>query len=70
MPLKGCEIKLPTKKATTPLVFAAIGLVSTTVGMFTTHKELVWIGVGLWVASILSGKILKRKPKTGEENKI
>jgi hypothetical protein len=66
MPLKGCEINLPTKKATIPLIFAAIGLVSTTLGMFTVHKELVWIGVGLWVASILSGKILKGKSKTSE----
>ncbi|GEM_PF-1138357 len=66
MPLKGCEIVLPAKKATIPLIFAAVGLVSTTLGMFTVHKELVWIGVGLWVASILSGKILKGKPKTSE----
>ncbi|MGI0093609.1 MAG: hypothetical protein ACREA8_05855 [Nitrosotalea sp.] len=57
---------LPTKKATIPLMFAAVGLVSTTLGMFTVYKELVWIGVGLWIASILSGKILKGKPKTSE----
>ncbi|MGI0059393.1 MAG: hypothetical protein ACREBJ_06455 [Nitrosotalea sp.] len=57
---------MPTKKATIPLMFAAVGLVSTTLGMFTVYKELVWIGVGLWIASILSGKILKGKPKTSE----
>ncbi len=57
---------LPTKKATIPLIFAAVGLVSTTLGMFTVHKELVWTGVGLWIASIISGRILKGKPKTSE----
>lgn len=61
---------MPPKKATIPVIFAAIGLVFTTLGMFTVHKEMVWTGVGLWVASIVSGKMLKRKPKTGEENKI
>jgi hypothetical protein len=61
---------LPTKKVIIPFVFAAVGLVFTTLGMFTVHKEMVWTGVGLWVASIVSGKMLKRKPKTGEENKI
>ncbi|MDE1727635.1 MAG: hypothetical protein KGI02_00305 [Thaumarchaeota archaeon] len=54
---------MPPKKAIIPVIFAAIGLVSTTLGMFTVHKELVWTGVGLWVASIASGKMLKRKPK-------
>lgn len=57
---------LPTKKAKISFIFAAVGLVSTTLGMFTVHKELVWTGVGLWIASILSGKILKGKPKTSE----
>lgn len=66
MPQKGCEIKLPTKKATIPVIFAAVGLVSTTFGMFTVHKELVWTGVGLWIASIISGRVLKGKPKTSE----
>ncbi|MGI0006849.1 MAG: hypothetical protein ACREAR_02490 [Nitrosotalea sp.] len=61
---------MPTKKATIPFVFAAVGLVFTTLGMFTVHKEMVWTGVGLLVASIVSGKMLKRKPNTGEENKI
>lgn len=55
---------MPPKKAIIPVIFAAIGLVSTTLGMFTVHKELVWTGVGLWVASIASGKMLNRKPKT------
>jgi hypothetical protein len=60
---------LVSKKATIPLVCAAIGLVFTTWGMFTPMKGMIWIGVGLWGASIISGKILKKKPKTGEENK-
>lgn len=63
-------MKLPPKKAMIPVIFAAVGLISTTLGMFTPHKELVWTGVGLWVASIVSGKVLKGKPKTDKENKI
>jgi len=31
---------------------------------------MVWTGVGFWVASVVSGRILKRKPKTGEETKV
>jgi len=57
---------LPSKKATIPVIFAAIGLVFTVTGMFTVHKEMVWTGVGLWVASVVSGRIFKNKTKTDE----
>jgi hypothetical protein len=60
---------LVSKKAAIPLIFAAIGLVTTTIGMFTVLKELVWTGVGFWVASVIASKMLKKKPKSGEENK-
>ncbi|HET7336777.1 MAG TPA: hypothetical protein VFJ23_02670 [Candidatus Nitrosotalea sp.] len=59
-----------SKKAVIPVIFAAIGLVFTVVGMFTVSQGMVWTGVGFWVASVISGRILKKKPKTGEENKI
>lgn len=52
------------------MIFAGIGLVFTVVGMFTVSQGMVWTGVGFWVASVVSGRILKRKPKTGEETKI
>ena len=52
------------------MIFAAIGLVFTVVGMFTVSQGMVWTGVGFWVASVISGRILKKKPKTDEENKI
>ena len=52
------------------MIFAGIGLVFTVVGMFTVSQTMVWTGVGFWVASVVSGRILKKKPKTGEENKI
>ncbi len=55
---------MPSKKATIPVIFAAIGLVFTVTGMFTVHKEMVWTGVGFWVASVVSGRILKKKTKT------
>ena len=57
---------MPSKKATIPVIFAAIGLVFTVTGMFTVHKEMVWTGVGLWVASVVSGRIFKNKTKTDE----
>ena len=56
-------------KAVIPVIFAGIGLVFTVVGMFTVSQGMVWTGVGFWVASVVSGRILKRKPKTGEETK-
>ena len=59
-----------SKKAVIPVIFAAIGLVFTVVGMFTVSQGMVWTGVGFWVASVISGRILKKKTKTGEENKI
>jgi hypothetical protein len=61
---------LVSKKAVIPVIFAAIGLVFTVVGMFTVSQTMVWTGVGFWVASVISGRILKKKTKTGEENKI
>jgi len=61
---------LVSKKATIPVIFAAFGLMFTVWGMFTVSQGMVWTGVGLWVASVVSGRILKKKPKTGEENKI
>src|SRR6185437_15286196 len=62
--------KLVSTKAVIPVIFAAIGLVFTVVGMFTVSQGMVWTGVGFWVASVVSGRILKRKPKTGEETKV
>lgn len=50
-------------KAAIPVIFAAIGLVFTVVGMFSVSQTMVWTGVGFWVASVVSGRLLKRKPK-------
>jgi hypothetical protein len=47
-----------------PVIFAGVGLVCTIYGMFGHSPNLLWTGVGMWVASILSGKLLKGKPKT------
>ena len=59
---------LISKKATIPVIFAAIGLIFTVWGMFTVSQNMVWTGVGFWVASVLSGRFLKRKSKTKEES--
>lgn len=55
-------------KAAIPVIFAAIGLVFTVVGMFSVSQSMVWAGVGFWVASIVSGRLLKRKPKANPES--
>lgn len=61
---------MPSIKATIPVIFAAIGLVFTVWGMFTVHKEMVWTGVGFWAASVVSGRMLKRKSNDKEEHKV
>jgi hypothetical protein len=60
---------LVSKKATIPVIFAAIGLVFTVWGMFAVSQGMVWTGVGFWVASIISGRLLNRKSKSKEEPK-
>jgi len=58
---------LVSPKAAIPVIFAAIGLVFTVVGMFSVSQSMVWTGVGFWVASVISGRLLKRKPKSDKE---
>ncbi len=58
-----------SKKATIPVIFAAIGLVFTVWGMFAVSQGMVWAGVGFWVTSVISGRLLKRKSKSKEEPK-
>jgi hypothetical protein len=53
-----------SKKTTIPVIFAGVGLVCTIYGMFGHSPNMLWTGVGLWVASIVSGKLLKGKSKT------
>ncbi len=52
-----------SKKATIPVIFAAIGLVFTVWGMFIVSQNMVWTGVGFWAASVISGKLLKKFSK-------
>jgi hypothetical protein len=59
---------LVSKKATIPVIFAAIGLIFTVWGMFTVSQTMVWMGVGFWVASVVSGRLLKRKSKSKEDH--
>ena len=53
-----------SKKTIIPVIFAGVGLVCTIYGMFGQSRIMLWTGVGLWVASIISGKLLKGKSKT------
>ena len=54
-------------RATIPVIFAAIGLVFTVVGMFSVSQSMIWTGVGFWAASVVSGRLLKRKSKSNSE---
>jgi len=54
-------------KAAISVIFAAIGLVFTVWGMFTVSQTMVWTGVVFWVASVISGRLLKRKSKDNKE---
>lgn len=54
-------------KATIPVIFAAIGLIFTVWGMFSVSQTMVWTGVGFWVASVVSGRLFKRKSKSNQE---
>jgi hypothetical protein len=56
-----------SKKGLVPVIFAAIGLVFTVWGMFSVSQSMVWTGVGFWVASVISGRLLKRNLKTREK---
>jgi hypothetical protein len=58
---------LVSPKATIPVIFAAIGLIFTVWGMFTVSQTMVWTGVGFWVASVVSGRLFKRKSKSNPE---
>jgi len=53
----------PKKAGIISVTFAAIGLVLTVWGMFTVSQDKVMAGVAFWVASVVSGKLLKRKIK-------
>jgi hypothetical protein len=56
-----------TKKTTIPVIFAAVGLVCTIWGMFGESRVLLWTGVGLWIASVISGKLFKGKSGSKEK---
>jgi len=58
---------LVSPKATISIIFAAIGLIFTVWGMFAVSQAMVWTGVGFWVASVVSGRLFKRKSKSKEE---
>ena len=57
-----------SKKAVIPVIFAAVGLVFTIWGMFGQSRVMLYTGVGLWVASVVSGQLVKKKSKTSEES--
>lgn len=51
----------PKKASIITVILAAIGLVFTVVGMFTTSTDKTMIGIAFWVASVVSGRLIKKK---------
>jgi hypothetical protein len=51
----------PKKASIITVVLAAIGLVFTVVGMFTTSPDKTMIGIAFWIASVVTGKLIKKK---------
>jgi len=41
---------------------AALGLVFTVVGMFTFSQDKVILGIAFWIASVISGRFIKKNP--------
>ncbi|OLC34167.1 MAG: hypothetical protein AUH84_05465 [Thaumarchaeota archaeon 13_1_40CM_4_38_7] len=67
MLLKGCKFKegrlvKPKKASVITVILAALGLVFTVVGMFTFSQDKVILGIVFWVASVISGRFIKKKP--------
>ncbi len=51
----------PKKASIVTVVLAAIGLVFTVVGMFTTSPDKTMVGIAFWVASVASGRFIRKK---------
>lgn len=51
----------PKKASVITVILAAVGLVFTVVGMFTTSPDKTMVGIAFWVASIVSGRFIKKK---------
>ena len=52
----------PKKASVITVILAAFGLVFTVVGMFTFSQDKVILGIVLWIASVISGRFIKKKP--------
>ncbi len=53
----------PRKASIISVIMAAIGLAFTVWGMFTVSQGKVMVGVAFWAASVIVGKLVKRKLK-------
>lgn len=65
MPRRECEENnelSPKKASLITVILAAIGLVFTVVGMFTTSTDKTMVGIAFWVASVVTGRLIKKKP--------
>ena len=52
----------PKKASVITVILAALGLVFTVVGMCTFSQDKVILGIVFRVASVISGRFIKKKP--------
>ncbi len=56
---------MTSKKASiVTVILAGLGLVLTVVGMFTFSQDKVILGIVFWIASVITGRFIKKKTIT------
>ena len=51
----------PKKASVITIILAALGLVFTVLGMFTFSQDKVILGIVFWIASVISGRFIKKR---------
>ena len=52
----------PKRASIITVILAALGLVFTVIGMFTFSQDKVILGILFWIASVITGRFIKKKP--------
>ena len=52
----------PKRASIITVILASLGLVFTVIGMFTFSQDKVILGILFWIASVITGRFIKKKP--------
>ncbi len=52
------------KASVITVILAILGLVFTVIGMFTFSQDKVVVGIVFWIASVIAGRFIRKKPTT------